>query len=417
MNIIVSETLKSVFNQFTVVQSLKEVTTMTEKIDVLIMHSCQEDSFNAGVFISRLYEGGLRHYVYIKEKPDPSLLLVLRGVDCRVFTDEFYFEDEEELVSLLDECFADEVEESSTTELAIVSSTFDIMQEFIELFVRGDKRVQTRAYLDNVVSAMNELQVLTQTQQTQLATMGESALDIFKRASTIISKMNDNRKVLEQKLQNYEQSTVSRPTSKASFGNSIMNFPTVRYAGSASVFLVREYSPTKYLTSLMLGYHRHVHYELNRRVKIIFVHQKGQGVSAKYDIEGFATITQESLGMTSLYDSEMIATNTPKKDVMLNLIGTSSDMIVIIVDRLYQKDAIVTGRVTQVNAAGSRSDIQRFKLAPEDTIFSVTPQPNNLFCIPTMKGFPVEVDARYALYSQQMKDCYKEFDKRLRLAT
>lgn len=417
MNIIVSETLKNTFNHFSVVTNLKEVAAMEEPVDVLIMHSCQEDSFNAGVFISRLYEGNLRNYMYIREKPDPSLLLVLRGVDCRVFQDEFYFEDEEELVSLIDECFAEVVEEKSSTELAIVSSTFDIMQEFIELFVRGDKRVQTRAYLDNVVSAMNELQVITQEQQTQLATMGESALDIFKRASTIISKMNDNRKVLEQKLQNLEQTAASRPTSKASFGNSILNFPTVRYTNSATVLLVREYSPTKYLTSLMLGYHRHVHYELNRRVKLIFVHQKGQGVSLKYDIEGFASITQESLGMTSLYDSELIATNTPKKDVMLSLIGSSSDMIVIIVDRLYQKDAIVTGRVTQVNAAGSRSDIQRFKLAPEDTVFSVTPQPNNLFCIPTMKGFPVEVDARYALYSQQMKDCYREFDKRLRLAT
>ena len=178
------------------------------------------------------------------------------------------------------------------------------------------------------------------------------------------------------------------------------------------MLLLREYSPCRYLTTFCLGYAHHLHYQLNKRVKLVFVHGKGAGISAKYS--EFTSITQESMNISTLYDSEIIATNNPKKEVMKELLTKPND-IVIVVDRLYGSQDIVSGRVTRVNVASSRSDVKKFNLVPDDTIFTVTAQPKQLFCISHIKSFPVEPDARYALYANLMRGNYEILDKKLGL--
>ena len=261
--------------------------------------------------------------------------------------------------------------------------------------------------------AINELLTVTQEKETQLATLGDGVLSVFSRASSVIRSFSETTKSLQRKVEELETVTSSAPT-KPAFGNNIVFFAPYKYLGNARVLLVREYSPCRYLTSFMLGYLHHVHYELNRRPKLIFVHQKGQGVSAKYD--DFTAITQDSMGMQSLYDNEIIATNNPKKEVMQELLNKHND-VVIVVDRLYSTQDIVSGRLRRVNAVGSRSDIARYKVKPEDTIFSITSQPKQLFHLPTIKNFPIESDARYATYSQVMQNNYMILDERAGLRT
>ena len=41
------------------------------------------------------------------------------------------------------------------------------------------------------------------------------------------------------------------------------------------------------------------------------------------------------------------------------------------------------------------------------------PQPTQLFCIPVIKNFPKEVDARLAAYMQSFSDKYEVLDKKL----
>jgi hypothetical protein len=120
------------------------------------------------------------------------------------------------------------------------------------------------------------------------------------------------------------------------------------------------------------------------------------------------------MGIASLYDGEIVATNNPKKEVLKDLLTKPNDVIVV-VDRLYGSQDIVTGRITKVNAVSSRSDIARYKLKPEQTIFPVTRQPKELFTIPNIKQFPIEVDARYAIYSQVMANAYKILDEKIGL--
>ena len=80
---------------------------------------------------------------------------------------------------------------------------------------------------------------------------------------------------------------------------------------------------------------------------------------------------------------------------------------------MYGNMNILSGRVVTVNAVSGASDLERYKISASDTIFSVTEYPDQMFCIPTLKGFPRDVDAKYASYAQVMEEAYKTLDRRL----
>lgn len=407
MKVIVSTELDDNFTKFVVVDSFKKVKEL-QGVTTLIIHKYKESDFDAGVFVSQFHNNGIDQFIYISSSPSSTLQMVLKGVNGYYYEDEFYFEDEEELSTLLEDLGMEDEDENTS----LATSALNVVNDFVSSFAKGDERIKAPLYLENVTSAVNELSLLTHQQELQLNTMGASALEVFEKASAIIRNMDAQNKNIEKKLEELENQQNNSFTSKPAFGNSIMFFSPYKYIGNSKILLIREYAPCRYLTSFVMGYLHHLHYVLNRRPKLIFVHQKGAGVSAKY--ADFTSITQESMGMSSLYDNEIIATNNPKKEVMKDLLTKQNDVI-IVVDRLYGNQDIVSGRVTKINAVGSRSDIARYKVRPEDTIFSITRQPKELFTLPTIKNFPTEIDARYAAYTQVLGSKYEILDNKLGL--
>ena len=395
------------FSNFVVVDSLKKVREI-KGVDTVIIHTFTESDFDVGVFISDLHNQGVNQFIYINSNPVVTLKMVLNGVDGYYFEDEFYLEEEEELVCLLEDLG---IEDSTDTGL-VATSSIKIVRDFIEAFARGEERIKVPMYLEQVNQAINELNSITQRQEVQISTMGNSALEVFEKASTIIKGMVKQNKIIQEQLDELSNSQSNTSSAKPLFSNSITFFQPYKYTGTGKVLLLRELTPCRYLTTLMLGYLHHLHYEKNKRVKLVFVHQKGAGVSMIYT--NFANITQESMTVESLYDQEIVATNNPKKEVLKKLLTKQND-VTIVVDRLYGKDDIVSGRVVKVNALSGKNDCKRFKVTPNDCIFSVTPQKVQFSCIPVIKNFPEEIDARYATYAQICKDIYKKLDSKLGL--
>lgn len=404
MKVIVSTELEDKFSNFIVVNTFRKVREL-KGVTSLIIHKYNESDFDAGVFISEFYNSGISQFIYINKKPSATMKLVLEGVQGKIFCDEFYFEDEEELMYLLDDVAE---EDSDSSELAV--SNIQVVKGFVQSYIRGEERIKAPLYLEQVNQAIDELSNITEVRNTQLTTMGKSALSVFEKASKIITGMDEQRQKLEQQLRELEE--ISPKQSAPQFGGSILYFPSYKYIGTAKVLFIREVAPCRYLTSFILGYEHYLHYELNKRVKLIFVHQKGLGVSKKYD--GFTAITQESMGMSSLYDSEIITTNNPKTNVWKEIFSKQCDVF-IIVDRLYGNQDIVTGRISKLNAVGGISDLTRFKLTKGSCIFPVTEQDGCFFSIPTIRQYPSGQDVRYAAYGQLCKDKYEKLDEFLEL--
>lgn len=145
---------------------------------------------------------------------------------------------------------------------------------------------------------------------------------------------------------------------------------------------------------------------------MVFIYQKSPYVAKKYD--NFTTITQESANMSTLYDSEILATNNPKQDVMKKILGKGAD-IFIVVDRLFGNSDIVQGRVKRLYAVGGLSDITRYKLQKNQCIFPVAKQDGAFMTIPTIKGYPTEEDVRFAAYGTVCKPMFEKLDEFLEL--
>lgn len=407
MRIIISTTLKDEFSNFKVVDSFKKVRDYDD-VSLLVINEFNESDFDAGVFIAEFYQSrGIKNFVYINEHPSEAIKTAIVGVSGRVFEDTFYLDEEEELLAL-----SEEIEEERCTELSTASESAQIVRDFIKRFATGDEAIKAPLYLEQVENALNDLSISNQQQREQIMSMGTSAIKTFERANNVIAGIAEQKKKLEMQLNTLMNETPAKAMKTNQLGGNIFFFPTVPYTGTAKMLFIREVSPCRFLTSWMLAYEHYLHYERNKRVKLIFVHQKGYGVAKRY--EPFCSITQESMHSESLYDENIIATNNPKQEVMRKLFSKQVDVF-IVVDRLYGKNDIVTGRVNKLTAVGGRRDLKTYNLKPENCIFTLsgnnnTPE-NAFYTIPSIGKYPTDADTQKIAYIQCCKDSYPKLDK------
>lgn len=411
MIVVVSKDTPDVFHQCVMVSSLKKVKELSQdsEITALVIHNFEEPIFEAGIFISDIQKVSITKIIYINAEPEPMLTMPIQGVHGYIYQDEFYLEDEEELLALLDDIGISP--DSNSTELATTDNVA-IIKDFIEAFSRNESRIQAPIYLQQVDAALTELEETTRQQELQISTMGTSAIEVFQRASKIITNLNDQKKVIMDKLKEIENAQPVISGRAPLSGGGTVFFPSTRYTGQNNVLLIREYSFCRYLTSFVLSYAHYLHYEKNKRVKVIFTVNKGAGIINKYS--DFTTITQESYNISSLVDEDIVVTNVPKQELMLKLTKAPAD-VTIVVDRLYGNSDIVVGRVKRLCAVNGFSDIARYKNVGCDINTSIFTTVNHgklgaFGYIPHIKGYPPQEDARLALYSQNCHALYEKID-------
>lgn len=400
MLVILSNQLEDNFSRFKVIQSLKELETLGE-VECLVIHRYAGDDFLLGISLSKYLDTTIERVVYINDNPSMTIKSLVNGAGGRVYEDEFYLEDEEELLALLEE---DDCSENTS----LTASNGQLAVQFIDAYINGDEKLNVPAYIEQARDAVTALVEGSKELETQLRDVSTNSLVVFEKAGEIIRGLRDANKDIESKLDAL-QSVATSASQGVAFANSVTMFPTYRHTtvSNSVVLFIRELSPCRYLTSFALAYQNYLRYGKGKKVKLIFVHQKGQGVSDKY--REFTSITQESMALSSLYDNPIIATNNPKKEVMRDLLVKPVDVF-IIVDRMYGVHDIVSGRVVKINAVSGRSDLKRYKVDAKDTIFSVTNQIDSLFTIPTLAKYPEGTESRYAIYNQMFKTFYAKLD-------
>lgn len=416
MNVIVSSVLnKNMYSRYTVVDNLRSVQDITEPIEILILHrSASENDFKLGAALSDITKKPIKYFLYINSEPSTMISTLIQGVGGRCFTDEFYFDDEEDLDALVEDVVSG-IEES--TELA-VSANADIIQDFIDSFARNDKRIQAPAYLEQVKQAVTDLNVQLDNYALATEDMGTKVLSVFNQVSTLVKRhdeLNDRLKVLGQKLKDMGMKDTK---SHGGLDGNISVFPQYTYFGSAKTVLFREVSPCRYLTSFALGYYHYLKNVKNKRVKLIFIAPKFKLVADKY--REYTSITSESCKNDSLFLQDILYVNHPMRDVMDKVFGkTVSDPrdVYIIVDRLYGTTPIFNSTIgfAKISAASGSMDIKRYNLKLDDTIFSVSQVKNAFYNIPTYSGYPNEILARQAIYLQNQREVYEKIDKRIML--
>lgn len=411
MNVIVSNKLKDGYEKYKVVTSLKEVSKI-KGIECLILHSFSEEDFEVGLFLSDMAKQGVKKFAYISFKISLIIKMVIGGLDGLIEDADFYYESEDDLDALLDEFFSSEESDLD------FKATSEIIVDFVKGFVNNDDRVKTPVYLEQVNNAVNELVVTNTANELAIKDMGKATVETFKKVSKSISAITEQYHDLEEKLYSLDASAeaiAKQPRYEApSNSNAVWAYPTYQYLGSSKILYVREYSPCRYLTSWVLAYANYVNFQLQKKCKVVFIYGRGAGIARKY-AKGFTNITSESENNEALYENQLIATNVPKKPVMDALTHTG-EALIIIVDRLYGGDSIISGqRITKLSALSGVSDIKRYNVPLDEAIFPVISVQNSFCTIKHIVNYPLDERTRKSKYFEIMKDSFAKLDKKLGL--
>lgn len=404
MRVVVSNKLKVKYRGYRVFKSFEELEKSGESVECIVLHSTLESDFSIGLHLSKLKKQGVKVFAYINESPSVTITMCILGCGGTVEQDEFYFDDEGDLDYLLSTLGLDSPHSVSSVALSSVG----VISDFIQYFINGDERLNTEFYLSSVQRAVSELAEQTKTKDLVIKDMSNSAVGIFNQASQVLEGMQKSRKELESKFNELEGAFKQREAPRMSKA-AVTMYPAFNYRGQAKMLHIQELTPCRYLTTFILSYQYYLSVSLNKRVKVIFIHQKASRVSEKY--RGFTTtINSDNLSNENLISSDTVATDSPKLDVMTKLTSCNDDVI-IVVDRLYN-EPIVRGTAKTVYAVSGLSDMTRYKVKPSECIFPVSEHPNALMCLPIVKSFPVDANTRQATCYQLYKpEHYAKLDK------
>lgn len=410
MRIIISDKLSDKYRNYKVMKSCKEVLEAISKdpdfasgVEMMIIHHTPEQSLQTGMGLSKFVKSGIKQIHYVSNPLDPGVQMAVNGVGGKCIGDEFYFEDEEELDALLADI------DQQTFSLA--QNNVYILRDFLQAFTRGDEHINAPVYLDQVNSALVELANTTQRQELQIAQMGNSAIETFEQASKILSSLQEQIKRSAKQIEDLQEAHDNAASQRrSSFGTTGNFYPSVAYVGTTKVLCVRELSHCRYLTSFMMAYRHHLAYVKNKRAKLVVAYAGGPGVAKKYG--DFTTITQESYQNDDLYSADLVATNIPRRDIMLHLMKTG-EQVVLVLDRLYGDQPIMKSKVTLINAVSGTSDLQRYGVRAKDCIFSTVKHPECLFALSHIRAFPADSDGRYAAYTSAFEKQFEMLDTML----
>lgn len=402
------------FTNFVTFHSLAEVKKL-KGVDTIILHSAKESDFNIGVIISDLHTtvGNLR-FIYINEHPNAVIRMCVQGVQGYFYEDEFYLDDEDELLALLDDLddMNSDENNSNDNELALITkSNFDIIFDFMKSFARGEKRVNTPIYQEQVNEAITQLSLITQEQNTQLTSMGATAMDIFARASSMMNKMQEMSAQFDKQLESiHTDKGQQRPMLSAS----ISYFPPVKVMSNVKILSIKEYTPCRYLISYLLAYKHWLHIVHGKSVRLIIVTGNLVTSNLKYsDLGSIIDSSNTSASLKSMLSKDVLILKSPKKEIINSILAIPYDLT-IVVDKMYNNGFIVDGKVTKLNAVSGVSDLDTFKLRKEETIFSTNPVKGGFTTILSINNIPKEVNGKLSAYMQMCKDnSFKELTTKL----
>lgn len=408
------------YKDYIIVDSIKELFSKPD-IKEIILHSAIESPFQTSLQINELNKlrDNLR-VVYINEEPNSMLRITINGLGGIHVDSMLYFESVDDLNMLFKDFTIMETPED------IIKGNINILQSFIEEYARTNGDVSI-FYITKAKRALTQLREDTDSQTRQVKAIGNTALEVLGSANEYLLQMQDQYKKLEQQMVALEQSA-NTPRNNFGGGSSSAGvfYPTVKLNTSAlamtKVLFIREYSHCRYLTSLLIAYRYYLQYCKNKRVKLVFAVQRGQGTANKYD---FTTmITLESMREMSLYANPILAVNVPQKSVIDKIFGRDggNNDIIIFVDRLYAGSDIISADSTNFKrlcAISGSSDIKRYNLRAQNCILTYTGLEGKEFCcIPHFTRYPQSEDRRLSSYQQLCTDAsksgiYLKFDKLL----
>jgi hypothetical protein len=380
------------FHGFERVRSVKDITKLTKK-SYLIIESYDDKDFELALFlINSVMSLGIHQVAYVTDNPVQIIDELMKSINAyRAHLPESI--ETPENISALMRAMADE--DKSDDQETLVEN-LEVLTDFVNSKVEGEPKVKRRlitSSLQTIVSALDDT-VFSDRLRRQIQDMIVSFI------------MNTNN--LQREISKLEKEIVNLKASTMSGANGISSFQQYTYVGNARVLLIKEHTPTRYLTSFLISFINYLSDVASVKSKLIIIDNNNDNLDIRYEgikKADFETIRKEVATLTL---SPVVYTATPNKSVLDTLFESVGVELFVVLDRTQKSINAVTGRSIKVaNAVSSKSKMRKLNLNANETIVNDQADVSQLGMISLVESYPKLEDARILTLQQAFSNVMK----------
>lgn len=380
------------FHGFERVRSVKDITKLTKK-SYLIIESYDDKDFELALFlINSVMSLGIHQVAYVTDNPIQIIDELMKSINAyRAHLPESI--ETPENISALMRAMADE--DKSDDQETLVEN-LEVLTDFVNSKVEGEPKVKRRlitSSLQTIVSALDDT-VFSDRLRRQIQDMIVSFI------------MNTNN--LQREISKLEKEIVNLKASTMSGANGISSFQQYTYVGNARVLLIKEHTPTRYLTSFLISFINYLSDVASVKSKLIIIDNNNDNLDIRYEgikKADFETIRKEVATLTL---SPVVYTATPNKSVLDTLFESVGVELFVVLDRTQKSINAVTGRSIKVaNAVSSKSKMRKLNLNANETIVNDQADVSQLGMISLVESYPKLEDARILTLQQAFSNVMK----------
>ena len=384
------------YSGYEVVSSISDISRLTMK-SVLIVESYTDRDFDFVVFLlNALRDTSLTKLAYISENPSRILLEIMRTVGAFVAQDSSLIDTTEQFSELL-EYLMSNTTSTYSEELDELADSFTTLDTYVRGKLEDEPKILQRKVLmahEKVSDALQEVvfsEDLTQELQSFLLT-----------ASSKIKIAEDELDKKEKEL------SLVQSSGFGGFG-SINAYTQFSYTGNSKVLVIKEESPTRYLTSFLASYIDWLTRVPELNAKLLIIDKDSDFVDTRYKSLKKADSKTIVNNSSTLYLVPIIYTTTPTQSVMSNLMSPVVDLYVIL-DRTYKRTLPVSGRgISTVYSLSSRRLMRDLGLNSEDVIVNDLGEHTQLGVLAQIEGYAMDEGSRIL----QQQSAFEPIMKRL----
>lgn len=401
MNIIVTNNMVK-YDGFMKVKTLEEACKVVGSIEFLVYHKSNETRENKVEYLTKLKDTvGTLVYIRGVDAVEQAVKIIVEGSGGRYFDDEFFLESSNELSSLISSL--DEV--TAIAELGGVN----VVSDFFNKYLKNGSTGFNTGYLEIVKTAVSDMIDSYKQKDLELIQLSETATEIFSNSASILSKVESERKNLENMVSTLE-SAKQQATMTMSSGSSMPNllfFPRVNYPKEKTIIRIKELGNCSYLTSFALGFRIFLERIKYVKPKLIFIYPIGSMYETWY--KDFNWVTQKTY-KTMIGYNNIVFTNFPSKEVLTKLLDDTDYDTFIVVDRMKaDQDHILNSKGTVKYAISGNNVLKNTKpvIKPSSCFSSSFQIDGTLFNIGQLQDYPVEPEQRERKYLSEFNDAYE----------
>lgn len=380
------------FHGFERVRSVKDITKLTKK-SYLVIESYDDKDFELALFlINSVMSLGIHQVAYVTDNPVQIIDELMKSINAyRAHLPES-IETPENISALMRAM----VDEDKSDDQETLVENLELLTDYVNSKVESEPKVKRRlitSSLQTIVSALDDT-VFSDRLRRQIQDMIVSFI------------MNTNN--LQREISKLEKEIVNLKASTMSGANGISSFQQYTYVGNARVLLIKEHTPTRYLTSFLISFINYLSDVASVKSKLIIIDNNNDNLDIRYEgikKADFETIRKEVATLTL---SPVVYTATPNKSVLDTLFESVGVELFVVLDRTQKSINAVTGRSIKVaNAVSSKSKMRKLNLNANETIVNDQADVSQLGMISLVESYPKMEDARILTLQQAFSNVMK----------